>query len=181
MSKHVTFIVGLMAASALGSAPCSAQPAAPAPAKAIPVPAVVNGYLKLDFYWLSFYPFVEPNIDHTGPMPAVLPTGEEQIPAAIKSWSGKKATITGFILPTKLENGQATEILLMANLMLCCYGAVPKMNDWIIVKVPKGTPVIQDRPIAFKGTFKVGAVFQDNYLTAIYEMDAEGPGVLQDD
>jgi hypothetical protein len=162
-----------VAASAPGVAPrLTAAPAT----KPIPAPPEENGYLKLDFYWLSFYSFVEPDIDHSPDSKAPLATGEEQIPAAVKSWSGKKATLTGFVLPTKFENGKATELLLMANLMLCCYGAIPKMNDWVIVKVPGGTPVIQDTPIAFRGTFTVGAQFQDRYLTGIYELDAEGPG-----
>lgn len=168
------WMLALLAASA-------ARGIAAAPtAKNIPAPPTANGYLKLDFYWLSFYPFVEPNIDHSGPPPVPLPTGEEQIPATIKAWSGQKVMLTGFVLPTKFENGKATELLLMANLMLCCYGTVPKMNDWVIVRVPSGTPVIQDTPIAFRGTFKVGAQFADGYLTGIYELDAEGPGKVDD-
>ena len=48
-----------------------------------------------------------------------LPTGEEQIPVDASGWNTQKAVVTGFMLPTKLENGKATEFLLMANQMAC--------------------------------------------------------------
>jgi hypothetical protein len=137
----------------------------------IPAPAVEGGYLKLDFYWLANFPFVLPE--------SKTATGEEQIPATVKSWSGKKAILTGFMLPLVFKDGKSTELLLMANLMLCCYGTVPKMNDWVIVRVPGGTEVIQDQPIRFQGLFHVGAFFDNGFLSGIYQLDAEGPGVLQ--
>lgn len=163
----------------LGGVLGMAQPP-PAPARPFPPLQFEEGYLKLDFYYLSFFPFQEPDVDHTAKAQSTLPTGEEQIPPTVRSWSGKKVILTGFVVPTKMENGKATELMLMANLMLCCYGSIPKMNDWVIVKIPGGTPVIQDRPIVFRGTFKVGARYVDSYLTGIYELEAEGPGQLND-
>lgn len=135
-------------------------------------PDMDNGYLKLGFDRLAGYKFVQPSYDPTvdkGPPP----TGEDQIPSDVKSWSGRKALITGFMLPTKLDNGKATEFLIMANQMACCYGTIPNMNEWVVVRMPQGTPVIQDVPISFYGTLKVGAMFDNGYMTGIYEMDAE--------
>jgi hypothetical protein len=64
--------------------------------------------------------------------------------------------------------------------MACCYGTVPNMNDWVIVRNPKGVPVTQDVPISFKGTFKVSATFESGYMTGIYELEAEGPGQVSE-
>ncbi len=147
---------------------------------AIQAPEVQGGYLKLGFDLLSSFKFIAPEYDPAANPKAAPPTGEEQIPAVVKSWNGKKAIVTGFMLPTKLENGsgKAVEFLLMANQMACCYGAVPNMNDWVIVKIPKGVPITQDIPISFRGTFKVSPAFESGYLTGIYELDAEGPGQI---
>ena len=142
----------------------------------IPEPEVDSGYLKLGFDRLSSYKFVAPEFDPVANPKATPPSGEEQIPPIVKAWNGRKAIITGFMLPTKLDNGKAVEFLLMANQMACCYGTVPNMNDWVIVKSPKGVPVMQDVPISFKGTFKVSATFESGYMTGIYELEAEGPG-----
>jgi hypothetical protein len=146
----------------------------------IPAPEVDGGYLKLGFDRLSSYKFVAPEYDPLANPKAQPPTGEEQIPPAVKGWSGKKAIITGFMLPTKLDNGRAVEFLLMANQMACCYGTVPNMNDWVIVKIPKGVPIIQDVPISFRGLFRVSATFESGYMTGIYELEAEGPGQVSE-
>jgi hypothetical protein len=146
----------------------------------IPAPEVDGGYLKLGFDRLSGYKFVAPEYDPVANPKASPPTGEEQIPPTVRGWSGRKAIITGFMLPTKLDNGKAVEFLIMANQMACCYGAVPNMNDWVIVKMPKGVPIIQDVPISFRGLFKVSATFESGYMTGIYELEAEGPGQLSE-
>jgi hypothetical protein len=144
----------------------------------IPAPDMDGSYLKLGFDRLSGYKFVAPEYDPLANPKAVPPTGEEQIPSIVKSWNGKKAVVTGFMLPTKLDNGKAVEFLLMANQMACCYGTVPNMNDWIIVRSPQGVPITQDVPISFRGTFTVRATFESGYMTGIYELSAEGPGVV---
>jgi hypothetical protein len=152
--------------------------AAPEPSLQVPAPEVDGGYLKLGFDRLSGYKFIAPEFDPVANPKAQPPTGEDQIPPAVKGWSGKKAIVTGFMLPTKLDNGTglAVEFLLMANQMACCYGTVPNMNDWIVVRCPKGVPVTQDVPISFRGTFKVSAMFESGYMTGIYQLEAEGPG-----
>jgi hypothetical protein len=146
----------------------------------IPAPEVADGYLRLGFDRLSAYKFIVPEYDPAATPKAEPPTGAEQIPAIVKSWSGKKAVITGFMLPTKLENGKAVEFLLMANQMACCYGTVPNMNDWVIVRIPQGVPIIQDVPISFRGMFTVNPTFDSGYMTGIYQLVAEGPGKVED-
>jgi hypothetical protein len=154
-----------------------ALPGAPAQAQ-IPEPEVDNGYLKLGFDRLSGYKFTAPEYDPLANPKGPPQTGEEQIPPVVREWSGRKAVVTGFMLPTKLDNGKAVEFLLMANQMACCYGTVPNMNDWVIVRIPKGVPITQDVPISFRGTFKVSATFESGYMTGIYQLDAEGPGKI---
>ena len=144
----------------------------------IPAPEVDGEYLKLGFDRLSGYKFIAPEYDPLANPKAAPPTGEEQIPPTVKGWSGRKAIVTGFMLPTKLDNGRAVEFLLMANQMACCYGTVPNMNDWVIVRIPAGVPITQDVPISFKGLFKVSPTFESGYMTGIYQLDAEGPGKI---
>lgn len=136
-------------------------------------PEVENGYLKLGFDRLAGFKFLPPAFDPVADPKTPPPTGEEQIPAIVKGWSGHKALVTGFMVPTKLEKGKCTEFILMANQMACCYGGTPNMNDWVIVRMPQGVAVLMDVPVSFYGTFKVGALFENGYLTGIYELAAE--------
>src|SRR5687768_665046 len=92
-----------------------------------PAPQVEDGYLKLGFEQLASFPFTPPAFDPTADPKAKPPTGEEQIPNEVKGWNGKKAVITGYMVPVKMDKGLVTEFLLMRNTMACCFGTVPNM------------------------------------------------------
>jgi hypothetical protein len=142
-------------------------------------PAVDHGYLKLGFEQLASYTFTPPQFDPAATPNAKPPTGEEQIPAEVKSWSGKKVILTGYMVPVKMDKGLVTEFLLMRNQMACCFGAVPNMNEWVIVKMKKGVQPLMDLPIAFYGELKVGAMFENGYMTGLYELEGERMGDVQ--
>jgi len=136
-------------------------------------PEVDHGYLRLGFDRLASYKFIAPAFDPAADSKGPLPTGEDQIPANVKAWSGKKVIVTGYMLPTKLNNGLVTEFLLVRNQMMCCYGSVPNMNEWVIVKMTTGVPPLMDLPISFYGELKVGAMFENGYMTGIYQLAGE--------
>lgn len=145
----------------------------------VPPPAVENGYLKLGFEHLASYPFNPPAFDPAASPGTKPPTGEDQIPALVKSWNGKKAIVTGYMVPVKMEKGLVTEFLLMRNTMACCFGGVPNMTEWVVVKMKKGVPPLMDVPVAFYGQLKVGAMFENGYMTGLYELDGEKMGDVQ--
>jgi hypothetical protein len=148
----------------------------PAPAPHSP-PETENGYLKLGFERLASFVFVPPAFEATAEEKSAGPTGDEQIPANVKSWDGKKVVITGYMMPVKMEKGLVTEFLVMRNTIACCYGGVPNANEWVIVKMKKGgVPVMVDVPMTFYGELKVGARFENGYLAGIYQLDCERMG-----
>jgi hypothetical protein len=163
--------------AAIGMSVLRAADAVPAPASA--AAPVENGYLKLGFEQLANYTFVPPAFDPAATPNAKPPTGEEQIPASVKEWNGKKAVITGFMVPVKMEKGLVTEFLLMRNTMACCFGSVPNMNEWVIVKMKKGVAPMMDVPVQFFGELKVGAMFENGYMTGLYELEGEKMGEVQ--
>jgi hypothetical protein len=137
-------------------------------------PEVVDGYLKLGFDRLAGYNFVAPAFDPTIDPKATPPTGEEQIPAEVKSWSGRKVVVAGFMMPLKMDNGLVTEFFLMKNTLMCCYGTAPNLN------VPHGVRAEMDQPISFYGELKVGATFENGYLSGIYQLNDARMGAVQD-
>ena len=157
-------------AAAKDAAPAAGEPAAP---------QMENGYLKLGFEQLASYTFNPPPFDPAANPNAKPPTGEEQIPAIVKSWNGKKAVVVGYMVPVKMEKGLVTEFLLMRNTMACCFGSVPNMNEWVIVKMKKGVQPMMDVPVSFYGQLKVGAMFENGYMTGLYELEGEKMGEVQ--
>jgi hypothetical protein len=139
-------------------------------------PEVVSGYLKLGFDRLASYNFVPPAFDPAVDPKAVPPTGEEQIPAEVKSWSGRKVIVTGFMMPVKMDKGLVTEFLLLKNTMMCCYGTAPNMNEWILVKMKQGVRPLMDQPMEFYGVLKIGALFDNGYMSGIYLLEGERMG-----
>ena len=172
----VSLVTGLGgAARAADTVPPAGSPSA-AVAASVPVE---NGYLKLSFEQLASYAFTPPAFDPAASPAAKPPTGEEQIPAGVKGWNGRKAVITGFMVPVKMEKGLVTEFLLMRNTMACCYGSVPNMNEWVVVKMKQGVAPLMDVPVAFYGELKVGAMFENGYLTGLDELEGEKMGEVQ--
>jgi hypothetical protein len=180
----LTALASLPAVQAADSSAGTPQaPAAPNPAIAEATkgpPEVVDGYLKLGFDRLGSYPFVTPDFDPTVNPKATPPSGEEQIPPEVKSWNGRKAVVAGFMMPLKMDKGLVTEFLLMKNTLLCCYGTAPNMNELILVKVKHGVRASMDQPISFYGELKVGATFENGYLSGIYQLEDARMGEVQD-
>lgn len=180
---HPSLVALLVFSVGLGGVLRAADAAAssPAPAAAPKAPDVdAQGYLKLGFEQLASYSFDPPAFDPASAAPnAKPPTGEEQIPSMVKGWNGKKAMITGYMVPVKMDKGLVTEFLLMRNTMACCFGGVPNMNEWVIVKMKKGVQPMMDLPVAFYGELKVGAMFENGYMTGLYELEGERMGEVQ--
>lgn len=98
----------------------------------------------------------------------------EQIPKTVKEFDQKRVFLKGFMLPLKVEGGKVTEMLIMRDQSMCCYGAVPKINEWVSVRmIGGGVKPIMDQAITMYGKLHVGEMRENGYLVGIYRMDGE--------
>jgi hypothetical protein len=136
-----------------------------------------EGYLDVGFETLGGYAFKLTKAQATAVGAgdaAALAAVNAQIPDLIRQLDGKKVMVTGFMLPMKMEGTLTTEFLLVANSMLCCYGVVPPMNQWITVKMTKrGVKPEQDVPMQVFGTLRVKTRVENGALAAIYHLEAD--------
>ena len=129
-------------------------------------PAKADGYEVVGFDRLAAFNYRPPETETAKPA--------DQIPAAIKALDQRKVAVTGFMLPTKMEKGLVKEFLLVKDAMMCCYGAMPKVNEWIVVKMTgPGVKPLMDLPITFEGKLRVGEMFENGYLTGVYLLEGE--------
>jgi hypothetical protein len=128
----------------------------------------------LSFDVLSSFPFRPPPHDPKTP-DGDSELGMEQVPEAVRQLDGRRVAITGFMLPIRVKEGHVTEFLLLRDQSLCCFGTIPSMNDWIVVKAAgRGVRPLMDVPITIGGTLQVRGRFENSYLIGIYHMsDAE--------
>lgn len=124
--------------------------------------------LAVGFDQLASFEFVAP------PDEAGAPEAEKQIPAPVRALDAKKVAVTGFMLPVKMHEGLVTEFLLVKDPMMCCYGVMPKVNEWVVVKMNgKGVAPLMDVAITFEGTLKVGQLYEGGYLTGLYLLQGD--------
>lgn len=137
-------------------------------------PAAKPGFASVGFDVLATFKYEVPEDAPASKTNAPAADPDAQIPAKVKAFSGKKVAVKGFMLPLKVEGGLVTELLLMRDQSMCCFGTVPKINEWIAVKMTtSGIKPVMDQAVILYGTLKVGAMRENGYLVGIYQMDAD--------
>jgi hypothetical protein len=152
-------------------------PAAPvASVEKTPEPILLSDnsdYPAVGFDKLASYHFEVDEMPYTN-QNASADKANQQIPDTIKALNEKKISIKGFMLPLKVEGGVVTEFLIMKDQSMCCFGTVPKINEWVNVKTTgAGVKPIMDQPVSMLGTLHVGALRENGYLVGIYQMDGD--------
>ncbi|HSY20011.1 MAG TPA: hypothetical protein VK815_16825 [Candidatus Acidoferrales bacterium] len=131
-------------------------------------------YLNLTFATLASFPFkVTPEVADASVNPAVASRlTREQVPGPVKALSEKPAGVTGFMLPVRVEGGLTSNFLLLRNQSACCYGVIPRVNEWVIVRMAgRGVKPVMDVPVTALGTFHVGEMRENGQLVGIYTLD----------
>ncbi len=139
-------------------------------------PATEAGYADVGFDKLSGYAF-EVSDDLLAPVTnstAATAKVEAQIPKPIKELDQKPVALSGFMLPLRVEAGLVTEMLIMKDQSMCCYGVQPKINEWVSVRMVKaGVKPVMDQPVKLYGKLRVGEMRENGYLVGIYALDGE--------
>jgi len=145
--------------------------------KAEDAPDEIDGYKVVGFAEISDFKFEVPDEPASDPKAKAI-LEKNEIPETVRALDKKKIAIKGYMLPLRVEEGLITEFLVLRDQSACCFGAVPRINEWISVRMPKGKGVkpVMDVPIYFFGKLKVGAVLENDYLVGIYEMDGHKIG-----
>jgi hypothetical protein len=146
----------------------------PAQLAALSGPPLPPGCEDLAFAKLSGFPLeVTREMAEGANNPAAASAATRaKIPETVQDLDNHLVAIHGFLLPLKMNNGLAIEFLLLRNQNMCCFGSVPKINEWICVQ-PEGEGVkpIMDQPITVMGRLRVGEIRESGYLVGIYRME----------
>jgi hypothetical protein len=153
--------------------------AAPIPApvvtEVVPKPAeLVGEFMRIGFDKLASFNYEMPDESPATMTNKVSAPVKEQIPTTVKSLDQHKIALKGFMLPLKVEGGLVTELLIMRDQSMCCYGTTPKITEWVSVKMTsKGVKPVMDQPVTIFGKLQVGEIRENGYLVGIYQMDGE--------
>lgn len=150
----------------------SAAPATPSPSKETDSrESSGSEFQAVGFDKLSSFKYEVPD-DTVKPTTSADP--DQQIPLVVKAFNNKRVSLKGFMLPLKVEGGAVTEMLILRDQSACCFGATPKINEWVSVKmVGGGVKPIMDQAVTLYGTLKVGAMRENGYIIGIYQLNGE--------
>lgn len=139
---------------------------------------LANGFLQVSFDWLASFDYEIPLEEPAKKVPENAENAS-QIPQNIRNLDEKEIALKGFMLPLKMEEGRVTEFLIMRDQSMCCFGTIPKINEWVSVKMKeKGAKPVMEQIVTMFGKLHVGEIREDGYLVGIYEMDGyrmDGP------
>jgi hypothetical protein len=163
---------------AAAAVPVAATPTttpAPAVAEVAPkAPELIGEFMRIGFDKLASFTYEMPDESPSTMTNKVTAPVKEQIPQTVKALDQHRIALKGFMLPLKVEGGLVTELLIMRDQSMCCYGTTPKITEWVSVKMTsKGVKPVMDQPVTIFGKLQVGEIRENGYLVGIYQMDGE--------
>jgi len=157
--------------SALASAPAAPTAAdAPAPPPAAGAPTAI-GFADLSLL----------GSDVEGLLEALFSPGQGELPAfeypeRARSLAGREVEIVGYMIPLDYaEGGGVTEFMLVRDLASCCFGGMPRPDEWIHAtsEAEEGAGLVLYRPIVARGVLAVGLErVDDGFLSSAYQLRA---------
>ena len=148
----------------------------PEPGTVRRAPLPTETHQVLTFNMLTSYPFREPNwAKMADPIYIASLRLDEQISPQIQAMNGKKVEVEGFMLPLDMSEGNLRTFMLLKDQLACCFGNMPRLNEWVYVRVPKEKKINihQDVLVTLFGTFRVGSKFEGEVLTGIYHLELD--------
>jgi hypothetical protein len=141
MARELTRQISLLAVGA--------SPGADAMATTLP-----DGVLKLNWKHMGGFQYVEGG----------------EVPADIRALDGRSVGVPGFIL-TMGDTENIREFILLESLWGCCFGAVPDVNQTILVRLGSGGPIdYTAAPVLVTGKLEVGEERQGGFVASLYRV-----------
>ncbi len=129
--------------------------------------------------WDTLANFDAPNPGDEEDMKVSEENKKYPVPGFIKALDGKKVAAIGFMVPSETDEDEKDEkaisFFLTRTQGSCCFGLVPRINEFIFVQMQKGkkAEIVMDTPITVFGTLSVGTADLSDTGRSLYRMVAE--------
>ena len=122
-----------------------------------------DGVTKVDFDFLGGFEYEKDNV----------------VPAKVMELDGKDVKVIGYMLPVDFDSGEVRSFMLLNNHMGCCFGVMPRVNEFVYVEMPEGksTKFMTDIPLRVTGKLKIG---EGNLVGGLYTMRGKAVEVFRD-
>lgn len=102
-----------------------------------------------------------------------------EFPAAVRELDGMRVSVVGYMIPLDWEEEEVTRFMLVRDLAACCFGGIPRPDEWIEVRPASPTDHWEYVPVRVTGTLSVGLARDETGLLASAFQIAEGEASLE--
>jgi len=136
-------------------------------------PGPAKGYQHLSFSRLGFK--YRPVYRGFGRQEQQTALAKAAIPAAIQALNGRKVFCEGFMIPTEMKGDKVAEFVLVKSRLSCCFGVIPRANEWVLVRPKAGQEAayIKDVPLKVSGVLRVAPIREAGQVVGLYRIDPE--------
>ncbi len=107
----------------------------------------------------------------------VLPRTTGHIPSRVRELDGQRVRIVGHVFPMATREGDPEMVFALSRTSPdCCFGRMPAINEWVLVRAPRNAKLPDDPRIKawVTGTLDVGETRDaEGVVLSIYALDAE--------
>ena len=97
---------------------------------------------------------------------------EFEFPESVLALDGEAVSIVGYMIALDFEEDKVTRFMLVRDLASCCFGGMPRPDEWIDVMVTEPCPYWVYRPVRVQGHLTVGLAkeLEDELMRSVLQI-----------
>jgi hypothetical protein len=127
-------------------------------------------YRPVDFRALASYIY-----NPKAPFDMTPPRAGGSVPASVRVLHGQKIRITGNAMAIDYSSGFMTEFILNSSIDYCGFGAEPRINEWIYVRMAPGgkARIYTGVELEVAGTLTIREEVENGLVVGLYSIVAD--------
>ncbi|MDA1267384.1 MAG: DUF3299 domain-containing protein [Planctomycetota bacterium] len=89
-----------------------------------------------------------------------------EFPESVEDLAGETISMVGYMIALDFEEDRVTHFMLVRDLAACCFGGIPRPDEWVDVQVSAPCKYWVYRPVRVTGKLSVGLDKQEDGLVA---------------
>ncbi len=140
-------------------------------------PRFVDGYLEVAFELLTSYEY-----EWSTTTGEAAGDAASRIPFEVRALDQAKVFVHGYMQPIDFDKHGVKSFLLTNIPGGCCFGMIPRLNEWIDVTMPEGeyAEYTYFDKIEIRGKLLVGEAKSGEVVTALYRMTPDAVAIVEE-
>ena len=94
-----------------------------------------------------------------------------EFPEHIQALDGLRVEIVGYMIALDYEGEDVTRFMLVRDLAACCFGGIPRPDEWVDVTLAEPCPYFIYRPVRATGVLSVGLDrYEDGLVASAFQL-----------